>query len=276
MALSSVRMNSSSAFSCFSEFVSSVSFCAGFGFSSEGFLEGLFPHPDKKNSSNIVTKAILSKAMDFDIFLQVVPKIKNLPLPGEASHFKMAPEMRVRLMKESSSRQKTAKKAGVMVLFYPDDLGLAHLLLIVRKAHPKDVHSGQVGFPGGQVEPNDRDLMYTALRETEEEVGVPVSEINVIRSMSQLYIPPSNFLVFPFMGFRRNNRGFRKQASEVEALIEVPLAQLMDDTVIFHQNLSTSYATDISVPAFKLEGYTVWGATAMMLSEIKELLGQVV
>ncbi|MEO1013334.1 MAG: CoA pyrophosphatase [Bacteroidota bacterium] len=184
--------------------------------------------------------------------------------------------MRIQRMQESSRKRENAKKAGVMALFYPNNKGLTHLLLIVRKAHPKDVHSGQIGFPGGQVEHRDTDLMYTALRETYEEVGVPIRDITVIRSLSQLYIPPSNFEVHPFIGLYRNGKGFRKQISEVETLVEVPFPQFMDDASVFNENLSTSYATDISVPAFKLNGYTVWGATAMMLSEIKELLKQVI
>ncbi|WP_422084079.1 NUDIX hydrolase [Ulvibacterium sp.] len=214
--------------------------------------------------------------MDFDLFSQQLSKIKNLPLPGEASHFKMAPETRIRLMQEARQKGKNPKRAAVMALFYPDINALAHLLLILRKAHPKDVHSGQVGFPGGQSERTDADLRETALRETHEEVGIPSTEIEIIRSLSEVYIPPSNFEVQPYIGLYQNREPlFAPQQSEVEALVEVPVTDFMDDSKIFMKKLSTSYAINIDVPAFNLNGYTVWGATAMMLSEIKELLKQV-
>ncbi len=85
-----------------------------------------------------------------------------------------------------------------MALFYPDTDNLTRFLLILRKKYP-GVHSGQVGFPGGRLEPGDQSLLHTALRETEEEVGTPGSNIQVIRPVSELYIPPSNFQVQPFL-----------------------------------------------------------------------------
>ncbi|WP_367279572.1 CoA pyrophosphatase [Ulvibacterium sp.] len=179
-------------------------------------------------------------------------------------------------MQQAKQKGKNPKRAAVMALFYPDVNALSHLLLILRKAHPKDVHSGQVGFPGGQSEHGDADLRQTALRETHEEVGIPPVEIEIIRSLSQVYIPPSNFEVQPYIGLYQNKEPlFTPQKSEVEALVEVPVADFMDDSKIFMEKLTTSYAINIDVPAFNLNGYTVWGATAMMLSEIKELLKKV-
>lgn len=198
-----------------------------------------------------------------------------MPLPGEASHAKMIPDFRLQEMREAKAQQKYPKKAGVMALFYPDPQNRTRLLLILRKSHPQDVHSNQIGFPGGKLEKADVDLQATALRETFEEVGVPPGKIEIVRSFSQIYIPPSNFEVTPFMGLYRKPEPFVAQASEVAALIEVPLDAFMDDTRIFTQNLSTSYAKNVSVPAFRLNDRTVWGATAMMLSEIRTLLREV-
>ena len=162
-----------------------------------------------------------------------------------------------------------------MALFYPQQDNRTHLLLILRKSHPRDVHSDQIGFPGGKMERGDANLRATALRETYEEVGVPPEKIETVRGFSEIYIPPSNFEVKPFMGLYRQARPFVAQASEVAALIEVPLPTFMDDTYLTTANLSTSYAQDVAVPAFKLNGYTVWGATGMMLSEIRTMLQQV-
>ncbi len=166
------------------------------------------------------------------------------------------------------------KMAGVMALFYPNEDYDTNLLLILRKSY-QGVHSNQIAFPGGKVEKGDIDLLDTALRETYEEVGVPKFEIEVIRSLTEIYIPPSNFKVQPYVGLYKKRLPFTIQKTEVEALVEVSLSDFMDEGKITTQRLSTSYATNIEVPAFYLNGHVVWGATAMMLSEIKELLKQV-
>ncbi len=158
-----------------------------------------------------------------------------------------------------------------MALFYPGPDGQAHLLFILRNTD-NGVHSDQVAFPGGQYERADRDLATTALRETEEEVGVPASGIHLIRPLSQVYIPPSRFEVSPFMGMLPHTPSFRKQDSEVAALIEVPLARILSEDSLVTRRLSTSYAREVTVPAFLLQGHVVWGATAMMLNEVKSLL----
>ncbi len=212
--------------------------------------------------------------MDFNEFCQLALKLKNLPLPGEESHNKMSPELRIQWLKKNKVQDVNPRRAGVMALFYPDVNSETRLLLILRKVY-QGVHSNQIGFPGGKVEKEDRDLMDTALRETHEEVGVPPKEVEIIKELSEVYIPPSNFLVKPYIGIYPNPRPFVKEENEVESLVEVYLRDFLDDSNHIQEILSTSYAKNISVPAFKLNGYTVWGATAMMLSEIKELLQQV-
>ncbi len=161
-----------------------------------------------------------------------------------------------------------------MALFYPHANNETRLLLIQRNRYP-GVHSGQIGFPGGQFESGDKDMLDTALRESYEEVGTVKAHIEVIRSVSKLYIPPSNFEVSPFIGLYHKQEPFERQASEVEAIVEVPVADFLDDSKLVTKKLSTSYAREIEVPAFLFEDHIVWGATAMMLSEIRELLQKV-
>jgi|TARA_R110000787_G_scaffold235929_1_gene342624 8-oxo-dGTP pyrophosphatase MutT (NUDIX family) len=210
----------------------------------------------------------------FDDFSNRVSKIENLELPGSASHYKMAPMFRIKELESGKIVKKNPRQAAVMALFYPNMDYQTNLLLILRNTY-KGIHSNQIALPGGKVEKIDLNLLDTALRETQEEVGAVREQITVIRSMSEIYIPPSNIAVTPYLGLYKKEKPFLRQADEVAAIVEVPLYDFMDDKKIFHQILNTSYAQNVEVPAFKLNGYTVWGATAMMLSEIKELFKQV-
>ncbi|SHG41545.1 NUDIX hydrolase [Winogradskyella jejuensis] len=212
--------------------------------------------------------------MNFNTFLESVVNIKHLPLLGEEAHRKLSPPYRLELAEKYKEKRKTASKAGVMALFYPNAKDYTNLVLILRKSY-KGVHSAQVGFPGGKVEEIDKNLMETALRETEEEIGVPTQQIEVLKTLSPLYIPPSNFMVHPFFGISKNTLSFTKQDEEVEALIEVQINDLLNDVNVINTKVPTSYNVEVEVPAFQLNNHIVWGATAMMLSEIKVLLKQV-
>jgi len=171
-------------------------------------------------------------------------------------------------------KSKHAKKAAVLALFYPDQQLDTQLALILRNSYP-GVHSDQVGFPGGKIEATDASYKAAALRETEEEIGVSASMIQVIRAMSPLYIPPSNYLVYPFFGVVNHTPEFEKEDAEVREIIEVKLADFLDPSSVLQTKVPTSYKVEVEVPAFLLEGYVVWGATAMMLSEIKEVLNNI-
>jgi 8-oxo-dGTP pyrophosphatase MutT (NUDIX family) len=183
----------------------------------------------------------------------------------------MAPPFRSELLQRQKDTIKNAKRAGVLALFYPDLKGQTTFVLILRKTY-KGIHSAQVGFPGGKLEKQDTSLQDAAVRETFEEVGVPINQIKVVCELSQVYIPPSNFYVQPFMGISKITPNFIKQENEVEAILEIPLRHFLDDKYMITNKVSTSYSIDVEVPAFKLNNHIVWGATAMMLSEIKDLL----
>jgi len=209
--------------------------------------------------------------MEFQEFENKIVKITKLKLPGEAAQFKMAPMERLAGLKRIAIEKKTVRKAGVLVLFYPSEAKQTMLALILRKTY-KGVHSAQIGFPGGKYEQEDTSLKETALRETEEEIGVIRNTVSVLKKLTEVYIPPSNFFVQPYLGITKNTPNFILQEEEVEMLIEVPLIHFMDDTIKTSQNLTTSYAKNIEVPAFLLNNHLVWGATAMMLSEVREML----
>lgn len=211
--------------------------------------------------------------MTFEKFNINISRLKDLPLPGPASHAKLSPPFRDQLIEKYDAEMGSAKKAGVMALFHPDQSGACNLTLILRKTY-KGVHSAQVGFPGGRVEKEDTSLLETALRETEEEVGIRRDEIIMIREMSAIYIPPSNFLVYPFLGMLSKKPRYTLQKTEVEAIIETDLSELLDEKSVSTVSVFTSMGKDLPVPAFTLSGHVVWGATAMMLAEIKDLIKQ--
>ncbi len=210
--------------------------------------------------------------MKFETFLKSITKVRHLNLPGEVSQHKMMPPYREDLMKNCDLA--SAKQAAVMALFYPDNNQNTKLVLILRKTY-KGVHSAQVGFPGGKVEPLDKNLQETALRETFEEVGVAIEQINVIKALTKIYIPPSHFTVFPFLGYGTCTPKFKKQEEEVEAILEVDIDAFLDDKNLTTKHIEESENLSFSVPAIHLNGHLVWGATAMMLSEVKDLLKQV-
>lgn len=213
--------------------------------------------------------------MNFDTFLKSIPKIEHIPLPGLSSQVKMSPAYRLKLVEKQRKQMRDARDAGVMALFYPDLEQNTRLVLILRKTY-SGVHSAQVGFPGGKLEIDDPSIEYAALRETFEEVGVPMADITVLKALTSLYIPPSNFMVYPFLGITRHTPRFLKQDDEVEDVIEVTLTDFLDDANIGSQKLMTSLDMEVEVPVFNLNDYVVWGATAMILSEIKDLLKNVI
>lgn len=190
-------------------------------------------------------------------------------LPGHLTQLKMAPQNRNMKMPDAETLFK-AQKAAVLILLYPHP-GDPHLVLMKRTSYP-GVHSGQISFPGGKIETADVDERAAALREAEEETGIPSSEVEVLGKLSQLYIPPSNFLVHPFVGILHKRPEFRPDSVEVAALIEVPVAHFLDDNNRKMGEIKVRENLSIQSPYFDVFGEIVWGATAIMLGEFVEIL----
>ncbi len=207
--------------------------------------------------------------MIFSDFTNQINELQSKPLGGLPSQLKLAPKLRMQFSEESI-KNKNPKQAAVLALFYPDENNQTRFLLTERASY-NGTHSAQISFPGGKIDRTDKNVQATALRETFEEVGVLSEDIKIIRQLSESYIPPSNFLVASFIGLSQNNPVF-KTNSEVANLIEVLVSDLLNDNNLTSIEMETSYMKNIEVPCFKLNGYIVWGATAMILSEIKDLL----
>lgn len=209
--------------------------------------------------------------MDFADFTQKIDELKKHPLGGLDAQFRMAPKLRLRYDQDKIAAQ-NPRKAAVLALFYPN-LKQETCLLLTQRASYKGVHSAQISFPGGKIEKKDVNLQATALRETFEEVGIQSTAIKIIREMTAVYIPPSNFLATPFLGLINQTPTFIHN-HEVEKIIQITLKDLLNERHTSQVSLSTSYLKNAQVPCFKIDNHIIWGATGMMLSEIKELIKQ--
>ena len=206
--------------------------------------------------------------MNFNDFKNKITQLKTTELGGLNAQFKLAPKIRLKYDADKITAN-NPRKAAVLALFYPNDKNETCFLLTQRASY-KGIHSAQISFPGGKKDSEDENLEKTALRETFEEVGVAERSVEIIRELTDVYIPPSNFLATPFLGYVNQQPNFNLNY-EVEQTIEVLLRDLLSEANFTAIKMNTSYMDNLEVPCFKLEGYVVWGATAMMLSEIKEL-----
>lgn len=212
--------------------------------------------------------------VNFNDFSDIVSKIEKNPLPGVESHFKMAHPERAKVLSPTEEVMRKAKKAAVLAAFYPGPAQETHLLFIKRQGG-SGIHAKQIAFPGGKAEVFDKDLLDTAIREAQEEVGIVPANLSKPKALTPVYIPPSNFLVQPYMALYDKWQDFVPQLSEVHSLLEIPLHEVVSENNTSVSRLSTSYATDIEVPSFVFRNEIVWGATAMMLNEIRSLLKEV-
>jgi len=201
-------------------------------------------------------------------FISALKEQLTQPLPGPAAQIKMASGTR----REFSTIPANAKEACVLCLLYPKD-NEWHIVLTQRVSTNKnDRHSGQMSFPGGKYEPTDNSYENGALRETEEEVGIPAKAVSILGEMTPLYIPVSNFQVYPFVGVLDYAPTFTPELQEVKEIVETPLSLLLEDSTRQTTNLTVHDYTIKDVPYFNVFGKVVWGATAMMLSEFVEIV----
>jgi len=195
-------------------------------------------------------------------------KALSQSLPGKEAQYKMAPYREAEDAKFKN--QKAAKTAGVLILIYPVN-NVPHLVLTRRPTYDGH-HSAQISFPGGKKEERDESFMHTALRETEEEIGVATKSIKIIGELSDLYIPPSNFKVYPFVGVSEIRPQFLKDPKEVDEIIELSIPDLLKDEILKSKELKLAAGFNFETPYFDLHNHVVWGATAMILNELREIL----
>ncbi len=190
------------------------------------------------------------------------------PLPGADGQAPLSPEGRYPAdrMREIPADYRIG---AVLILLYPR--GDEPYFVLIRRSEYNGVHSGQIALPGGTHETGES-FQTTALRETWEEVGVPHNCISVLGELTRLYIPPSNFMVYPFVGFTATEPIFRRDWREVAEIMQVPLSVITDPHNRYEEMRDHPQLGRIRIPYMLIHGYKVWGATAMVLSEFSELL----
>ena len=183
----------------------------------------------------------------------------------------MEPPMRKTLELDSS---KAKKAATLLILFFEEEW---KFLLIQRTSHPLDKHKGQISFPGGSMEEGE-DLKETAIREAEEEIGVQRSKLEVIGKLSDLFIPVSNFIVAPYVSFGEIDvDSLVKEESEVSEILIIKLEDLLSEECVAKQKIKMGNGVVLSnVPVFNINSKVIWGATAMMLHEFKDIVKEIV
>ena len=206
--------------------------------------------------------------IDFQNFIDKLEERLKKPLPGIGAFLKMAPENRFKELQSSYDTSK-AIPGSVLILLFPENKSVK-TILILRQQY-EGVHSGQVSFPGGRKEKDDKSLIETALRESEEEVGIDADKIMVIGNLTEIYIPPSNFLVLPVVGYMLAKPNLKADKSEVAKILEVDLSSLFDKNIIKKKEFD-GRGYKIKAPYYDIQEQIVWGATAMILSELLEVI----
>lgn len=192
------------------------------------------------------------------------------PLPGRNSQLKMAPRHRVEEL-SSLTNISLARNSAVLILLFPENEKLK--TVFIQRSIYEGIHSGQISFPGGKYEPTDKDFKETALRETREEIGVDPYTIEILAQLTDFYIPLSNFLVKVFVGYSSQQPVFIPDQKEVQSIFKVDIDDFYDSQNISEKEFySTSRKTSLFAPCYLVNGMEIWGATAMMLSELLDVL----
>lgn len=205
--------------------------------------------------------------MSFISFIENLKNILQQPLPGREAQNIMASgyylEKRIDLTNLSGH-----KKSAVCLLFYVKN-SVVHFLLIKRPDSHK-YHASQLALPGGSCEPGEA-YEETALRELEEETGIKINESKILGKLTPLYIPVSNFYIQPIVAFTDDELVFTR-SEEVDYFIELPLKDILNESIIGETEVQASNHLKFKTPYFNVQGLVLWGATAMILSEVKQLI----
>jgi 8-oxo-dGTP pyrophosphatase MutT (NUDIX family) len=203
-----------------------------------------------------------------NFLIQIANKLAQ-ELPGADSQLKMVPITR-QIELEKRKNTSLPKESAVLILFYPNNNEI-YVAFIKRQSYD-GVHSGQIAFPGGKHEESDSSLIQTALREAEEEIGIKQKKVKIHGQLSNIYIPPSNFNVLPVIGSINSRPEFKLDPLEVDDIIEITLSQLLNPKNNQNKDILRPNQLRVNVPCYYINGHIIWGATAMIISELIDVI----
>lgn len=205
--------------------------------------------------------------MDINDIRNLKRNLLESNLPGSKAHELMAPSIRLENISYNNS---LPKKSGVLILFFEQNDSLCTVFML--RPDYGGVHSGQISFPGGKQENYDASVIDTALREANEELGILSENVEIIGTLTNLYIPPSNFMVTPVIGVSDTIPSFIPDKKEVEKVIVVNFLEFFYKSTLAKMDFVVSDNLTFSAPCYKIGKYKIWGATAMIISELVEIL----
>jgi len=189
----------------------------------------------------------------------------NSGLPGQPAHLRMIPPHRI---PEFNLGNGTGRSAAVLLLLYPCGDGVC--CVFIQRPEYDGYHSGQISLPGGKFQKTDRDLTHTALREASEEVGILPEQVKVLGAMTDLFIPPSNFLLTPILGYQLQKPEFVADPREVAEIFETDISSF-NTANRKEKDITLHNGKVVRTPFYDIEGRVIWGATAMIMSEFELL-----
>ncbi len=205
--------------------------------------------------------------MRFESLPEMLLNRLTRPLPGSEAHLELTSMKRFRSFPIRPAPD--TKKSGVLVLLYPDNHDIK--TIFIQRPDYDGVHGGQVSFPGGKWERHDPDLVHTALRESQEEIGIRATHVRVLGTLTELFIPPSNFLVTPVVGWTDPITPLLPDPEEVVEILHISVYELIKPSTLQTKRV-TAGDWQGEVPCFFVHDKIIWGATAMILNEMLDVI----
>ena len=213
---------------------------------------------------------LTSNTVNFADFVNSLNKrLTEQPLPGHETIIQKLSPHRLKVKNEPNA---STRRSAILMMFYPKGEDI-FLPLILRPQYD-GVHGGQMAFPGGRAELKDKDIHATALREAQEEIGIKATDVKVIRNLTELFIPPSNMFCQPVVGYMATRPDFYPDEREVAGIFEVSISEILDPSIVQIRTIDTQ-GVKLETPCFVIQEQIVWGATALMIAELVEIIKEI-